>query len=70
MRMTKHLALIVGTVAAMSQASAQEANAQGVVMQRNLSLAMAKTIAEATLADCKSKGYNTSAAELAGVLSS
>ena len=38
------------------------ADAQGVVMQRNLSLAMAKTIAEATLAECKSKGYNTSAA--------
>jgi len=37
-------------------------DAQGVVMQRNLSLAMAKTIAEATLAECKSKGYNTSAA--------
>ena len=38
----EELALIVGTVAAMSQASAQEANAQGVVMQRNMSLAMAK----------------------------
>ena len=37
-------------------------DAQGVVMQRNLSLAMAKTIAEAALAECKSKGYNTSAA--------
>jgi uncharacterized protein GlcG (DUF336 family) len=37
-------------------------DAQGVVMQRNLSLGMAKTIAEATLAECKSKGYNTSAA--------
>ena len=36
--------------------------AQGVVMQRNLSLAMAKTIAEATLAACKSKGFNTAAA--------
>jgi uncharacterized protein GlcG (DUF336 family) len=36
--------------------------AQGVVMQRNVSLAMAKTIAEATLAACKAKGYNTSAA--------
>ena len=36
--------------------------AQGVVMQRNLSLGMAKAIAEATLAACKSKGYNTSAA--------
>ena len=38
------------------------AAAQGVVMQRNLSLGMAKTIAEAALAECKSKGYNTSAA--------
>jgi uncharacterized protein GlcG (DUF336 family) len=36
--------------------------AQGVVMQRNLSLAMAKTIAEATLAACKAKGFHTSAA--------
>jgi uncharacterized protein GlcG (DUF336 family) len=35
---------------------------QGVVMQRNLSLALAKTIAEATLAECASKGFNTSAA--------
>jgi uncharacterized protein GlcG (DUF336 family) len=39
-----------------------QAIAQGVVMQRNLSLAMAKTIAEAALAECKSKGFNTSAA--------
>ena len=37
------------------------ASAQGVVMQRNLSLAMAKTIAEATIAECKSKGFNTAA---------
>src|SRR4051812_37873154 len=36
--------------------------AQGLVVQRNLSLAMAKTIAEAALAECKSKGFNTSAA--------
>lgn len=38
------------------------ATAQGVVMQRNLSLAMAKTIAEASLAECKSKGFSTAAA--------
>ena len=38
------------------------AAAQGVVMQRNISLPMAKTIAEATLAACKAKGFNTSAA--------
>jgi len=36
--------------------------AQGLVVQRNLSLAMAKTIAEGTLAECKSKGFSTSAA--------
>src|SRR2546425_2695627 len=34
---------------------------QGLVMQRNLSLAMAKTIAEGTIAECKSKGFNTAA---------
>ena len=38
------------------------AAAQGLVMQRNLSLVMAKTIAEATLAACKSKGFSTAAA--------
>jgi uncharacterized protein GlcG (DUF336 family) len=31
-------------------------------MQRNLSLALAKTIAEAALAECKSKGFNTAVA--------
>src|SRR5688572_1209759 len=38
------------------------ASAQGVVMQRNLSLNMAKTIAEATLSECQAKGFNTAAA--------
>ena len=38
------------------------ASAQGLVSQRNLSLAMAKTIAEATIAACKAKGYSTAAA--------
>jgi uncharacterized protein GlcG (DUF336 family) len=41
---------------------ADRALAQGVVMQRNISLGMAKTIADATLAACKAKGYNTSVA--------
>ena len=36
--------------------------AQGVVMQRDLSLPMAKMIAEATLAECKTKGFHTAAA--------
>ena len=38
--------------------------AQGVVMQRNISLPMARTIAEAALAECQSKGYHTSAVVL------
>jgi len=36
--------------------------AQGLVVQKNLSLAMAKTIAEAALAECQSKGYHTAVA--------
>jgi uncharacterized protein GlcG (DUF336 family) len=35
--------------------------AQGLVTQRNLSLPMAKAIAEATIAACKSKGFSTAA---------
>ena len=35
---------------------------QGLVTQRNLSLGMAKTIAEAALAECKGKGFNTAVA--------
>lgn len=38
------------------------AGAQGLVTQRNLSLGMAKTIAEATLTECKAKGFHTSVA--------
>jgi len=38
------------------------AAAQGLVVQRNLSLGMAKTIAEAALVECKSKGFHTSVA--------
>jgi uncharacterized protein GlcG (DUF336 family) len=49
-------------IALMVVSSVASGQAQGVVMQRNVSLAMAKAIAEATLAECKSKGFNTSAA--------
>jgi uncharacterized protein GlcG (DUF336 family) len=35
---------------------------QGIVMQRNVSLGMAKTMAEAALAACKEKGYHTAVA--------
>lgn len=38
------------------------AHAQGLVMQRNLSLGMAKSIAEATLGACQAKGFHTAAA--------
>ena len=38
------------------------ATSQGLVMQRTLSLAMAKAIAEGTITECKSKGFNTAAA--------
>jgi len=36
------------------------AGAQSVVTQKALSLGLAKTIAEAALAECKAKGFNTS----------
>ena len=51
-------ALAVIGIAVMSSGSA---TGQGLVTQRNLSLAMAKTIAEATISECKSKGFNTAA---------
>ena len=38
------------------------ASAQGLVTQRNLSLAMAKTVAEAAMAACEAKGYHTAVA--------
>jgi|SRR5687767_12428985 len=64
MRKTSRRHRLVGTMVGIGIAviACGAAVAQGVVMQRNLSLAMAKAIAEATLAECKSKGFNTSAA--------
>ena len=41
---------------------ADHAYAQGVVMQRNLSLVLARTIAEGALAECQGKGFHTSVA--------
>jgi uncharacterized protein GlcG (DUF336 family) len=55
--------LLCGMANAQGAGNAQgPANAQGLVMQRNLSLAMAKTVAEATLAACQAKGYHTAVA--------
>ena len=42
--------------------SAGIAISQGPVTQHNLSLGLAKTIAEGALAECKSKGFNTAVA--------
>ena len=37
-------------------------NAQGLVTERNLSMGLAKTIAEAAQAECRAKGYHTTVA--------
>ena len=58
MRYTLRGIVLIGIAAILSG----RAGAQGVVMQRTLSLEMAKTIAEGTIAECKAKGYHTAAA--------
>jgi len=55
------LSVLVGTIAA-ALILPGRAPAQGVVTERTLSLGLAKTIAEAALAECKSKGFNTTVA--------
>jgi uncharacterized protein GlcG (DUF336 family) len=57
--MTRMLTLLIAAGIALT--ASDRAGAQGVVMQRNVSLPMAKAIADATLAECKSKGFNTAA---------
>jgi uncharacterized protein GlcG (DUF336 family) len=53
--------LLWGAANAQGPGNEQEpATAKGLVMQRNLSLAMAKNIAETSLAACQAKGYHTS----------
>lgn len=55
--------LLCGRANAQGAGNAQgPADAQGLVTQRNLSLAMAKTVAEAALAACQAKGYHTAVA--------
>ena len=58
MSYTLNTLLAIGLASTLSTA----ATAQGLVAQRNLSLPMAKTIAEAALAACKTKGFNTAVA--------
>lgn len=66
MRLTLLIAVCALIPAARGQSGAAreaaQAPAQGVVVQHNLSLGLAKTIAEAALAECKSKGYSTAVA--------
>ena len=49
-------------VAAVFLAGGRASAPQGIVMQRNLSLGLARTIAEAALAECSAKGFHTSVA--------
>jgi uncharacterized protein GlcG (DUF336 family) len=53
----KHLRNLIAIAAILCA----RAHAQGLITQRNMSLEMAKTIAEATIGECKSKGFHTSA---------
>ena len=52
----------IAVTTALALAISVTVSAQGVVTQRSVSLGMAQAIAEATLAECKAKGYNTAAA--------
>src|SRR5438093_13571734 len=49
---------LIGVVAILSG----RASAEGLVMQRAISLSLVRIIAEARLAECESKGYNTAVA--------
>src|SRR5579862_5883553 len=51
---------VLAAVAALFAAG--RANAQGVVTQKNLSLGLAQTIAEAALGACREKGFHTAVA--------
>jgi uncharacterized protein GlcG (DUF336 family) len=55
-------AVSVCAASAAGQSRQTQPPAQGIVMQRNLSLGLAKTIAEAALAECQAKGFHTAVA--------
>jgi uncharacterized protein GlcG (DUF336 family) len=56
------LTMAMGLAVSMVAPLSQSAGAQGLVTQRAISLPLAKTMAEATLAECKAMGFNTSVA--------
>jgi uncharacterized protein GlcG (DUF336 family) len=64
MRSGRRLAMLAVALVALGQshARAQAQEPQGVVMQRILSLEAAKTIAQAALEACTSRGFHTSVA--------
>jgi uncharacterized protein GlcG (DUF336 family) len=51
---------------AIATALSSTVSAQGVVTQKNVSLAMAQTIAQAALAQCESMGFKVSVAGVSG----
>ncbi len=56
------VAILAAMFMAGSASLAGQSAGQGIVTQRGLSLAMAKTIAEAALAECKAKNFHTAVA--------
>ena len=56
------VAVVAATAIVVVTVHTEQVRTQGVVTQKNLSLGMAKAIAEGTIAACKAKGFNTSAA--------
>jgi uncharacterized protein GlcG (DUF336 family) len=54
-----HLRSVAAGICALFVVAAS-AHAQGVVTQRSLSLSLARTVADAALAECKAKGFSTS----------
>lgn len=63
MRFLTTFCIAMSAIAGLSPAArAQDSVTQGLVTQKILSLGLAKTIAEATLGECRAKGFHTSAA--------
>lgn len=52
---------IAAISAALIMSCSARVSGQGIVSQKNLSLELAKTIAEATLAECRAKNFHTAA---------
>jgi uncharacterized protein GlcG (DUF336 family) len=62
MSYTCRMLLGVATMAALAGSLFAQGAAQGLVTQKNLSLGMAKAIAEAAQSECRTKGFHTTVA--------